>query len=108
MSISCVAGNGAASGPKHPVVTPRYLTIPACSRFLAPVVLTLPAQLLACHLSVARGIDPDSPRNLSKTLTVGEAALRRHGNNCQHALFSQVSFDLAKQPCRFEIDSEDW
>jgi len=47
-----------------------YLPIPGCSRFLAPILLTLPAQLLSYHLSVARGIDPDFPRNLSKTLTV--------------------------------------
>jgi len=37
---------------------------------LLPYLLTLPAQLLAYHLSVARGIDPDFPRNLSKTLNV--------------------------------------
>ena len=47
-----------------------YLPIPDCPRFLAPILLTPPAQLLAYHLSVARGIDPDFPRNLSKTLTV--------------------------------------
>ena len=47
-----------------------YLAIPDCPRFLAPLLLTLPAQLIAYHLSVARGIDPDFPRNLSKTLTV--------------------------------------
>jgi glucosamine--fructose-6-phosphate aminotransferase (isomerizing) len=39
-------------------------------RFLSFILLTLPAQLIAYHLSVARGIDPDFPRNLSKTLTV--------------------------------------
>jgi glucosamine--fructose-6-phosphate aminotransferase (isomerizing) len=47
-----------------------YLVIPDCDRNLAPILLTLPAQLVAYHLSVARGIDPDFPRNLSKTLTV--------------------------------------
>ena len=47
-----------------------YLAIPSCDRALAPILLTLPAQLIAYHMSVARGIDPDFPRNLSKTLTV--------------------------------------
>jgi glucosamine--fructose-6-phosphate aminotransferase (isomerizing) len=47
-----------------------YLAIPACDRALAPILLTIPAQLIAYHMSVARGIDPDFPRNLSKTLTV--------------------------------------
>ncbi len=47
-----------------------YLVIPQADRMLAPILLTLPAQLVAYHMSVARGIDPDFPRNLSKTLTV--------------------------------------
>lgn len=32
--------------------------------------LTPPALLLAYHVSVARGINPDFPRNLSKMTTV--------------------------------------
>jgi glucosamine--fructose-6-phosphate aminotransferase (isomerizing) len=47
-----------------------YLVIPEADRFLSPILLTLPAQLISYHMSVARGIDPDRPRNLSKTLTV--------------------------------------
>lgn len=30
----------------------------------------LPLQLLAYHLSVAKGLDPDFPRNLAKVVTV--------------------------------------
>lgn len=38
--------------------------------WLAPIVAIVPGQLFAYHLAVARGIDPDRPRNLSKvTLT---------------------------------------
>jgi glucosamine--fructose-6-phosphate aminotransferase (isomerizing) len=33
---------------------------------LSPLVDILPAQLLAYHLTVARGLDPDNPRGLSK------------------------------------------
>jgi len=44
--------------------------IPEANRFLSPILLTLPAQLISYHMSVARGIDPDFPRNLSKTLMV--------------------------------------
>ena len=47
-----------------------YLVVPDCDRFFFPILSTLPAQLVAYHMSVARGIDPDFPRNLSKTLTV--------------------------------------
>jgi glucosamine--fructose-6-phosphate aminotransferase (isomerizing) len=47
-----------------------YLVLPETDRFLSPILATVPAQLVAYHMSVARGIDPDFPRNLSKTLTV--------------------------------------
>jgi glucosamine--fructose-6-phosphate aminotransferase (isomerizing) len=34
------------------------------------IVGAVPFQLLGYHLAVAKGMDPDYPRNLSKTLTV--------------------------------------
>ena len=38
--------------------------------WLSPIVGTIPGQLLALHLSLAKGIDPDKPRGLKKiTLT---------------------------------------
>jgi len=38
--------------------------------WLSPIVCTVPGQLLALHLSLAKGIDPDNPRGLKKvTLT---------------------------------------
>ena len=37
---------------------------------LAPVVLTVPMQLLAYHVAVLRGTDVDQPRNLAKSVTV--------------------------------------
>jgi len=38
--------------------------------WLSPIVCTVPGQLLALHLSLAKGIDPDKPRGLKKvTLT---------------------------------------
>ena len=64
-AISLAAENPALRANVH-----DYLVIPEADRFLAPILLTLPAQLIAYHMSVARGIDPDFPRNLSKTLTV--------------------------------------
>ncbi|MBN1658659.1 MAG: SIS domain-containing protein [Anaerolineae bacterium] len=47
-----------------------YLVLPEADRFIAPILATIPAQLISYHMSVARGIEPDFPRNLSKTLTV--------------------------------------
>lgn len=36
----------------------------------SPIVNIVPAQLLAYHLALARGLDPDKPRNLAKSVTV--------------------------------------
>jgi len=36
------------------------------TELLSPLVDILPAQLLAYHLTIARGLDPDNPRGLSK------------------------------------------
>ena len=40
------------------------------SALLAPIVLTVPLQLLAYHVAVLRGTDVDQPRNLAKSVTV--------------------------------------
>lgn len=48
----------------------RYVEVPGSDREIFPLLATVPAQLIAYHMSVARGLDPDFPRNLSKTLTV--------------------------------------
>jgi glucosamine--fructose-6-phosphate aminotransferase (isomerizing) len=46
------------------------IVVPEAGAVLNPLLATLPLQLLSYRLSVARGNDPDFPRNLSKTLTV--------------------------------------
>jgi glutamine---fructose-6-phosphate transaminase (isomerizing) len=38
--------------------------------FQAPVVYTIPLQLLAYHVAILKGTDVDQPRNLAKSLTV--------------------------------------
>ncbi len=38
--------------------------------FLAPIIYTVPLQLLAYHVAVLRGTDVDQPRNLAKSVTV--------------------------------------
>ena len=48
----------------------RVLQVPRASHFLAPIVLTIPLQLLAYHIAVQRGTDVDQPRNLAKSVTV--------------------------------------
>jgi glucosamine--fructose-6-phosphate aminotransferase (isomerizing) len=36
----------------------------------APLIYTVPLQLLAYHVAVLRGTDVDKPRNLAKSVTV--------------------------------------
>ncbi len=47
-----------------------YFPLPAAGQWLNPILATLPLQLVAYRASVRLGLDPDYPRNLSKTLTV--------------------------------------
>ncbi|MDJ0863960.1 MAG: SIS domain-containing protein, partial [Gammaproteobacteria bacterium] len=44
--------------------------IPAVGECTAPIVYTLPLQLLAYHVAVQKGTDVDQPRNLAKSVTV--------------------------------------
>jgi len=44
--------------------------IPGTAAPLAPILFTIPLQLLAYHIAVLRGSDVDQPRNLAKSVTV--------------------------------------
>ena len=46
------------------------IIVPRTSELVAPLVLTIPLQLLAYHVAVHRGTDVDQPRNLAKSVTV--------------------------------------
>jgi glucosamine--fructose-6-phosphate aminotransferase (isomerizing) len=46
------------------------IPIPRSGEFVAPILLTVPLQLLAYHIAVLRGCDVDQPRNLAKSVTV--------------------------------------
>jgi glucosamine--fructose-6-phosphate aminotransferase (isomerizing) len=54
---------------KH-VKSGDYFEITKSSQLISPILNVIPLQLLALYMSIERGIDPDYPRNLSKTLTV--------------------------------------
>ncbi len=45
------------------------IVIPSSNPAFAALLSVIPLQLLSHHMAVARGFDPDFPRNLSKTLT---------------------------------------
>jgi len=44
--------------------------VPHCAPFVAPLLYTIPVQLLAYHTAVLKGTDVDQPRNLAKSVTV--------------------------------------
>ncbi|MDE0190595.1 MAG: glutamine--fructose-6-phosphate transaminase (isomerizing) [Gammaproteobacteria bacterium] len=46
------------------------IEVPKVHELLAPVVYTVPLQLLAYHTAVLKGTDVDQPRNLAKSVTV--------------------------------------
>lgn len=48
----------------------RLVSVPMCGAWIAPIVYTIPLQLLAYHVAVAKGTDVDQPRNLAKSVTV--------------------------------------
>ena len=48
----------------------EWIKIPAAEEIFYPLVTIVPLQLLAYYFAVARGLDPDKPRNLAKSVTV--------------------------------------
>ncbi|MEQ8258975.1 MAG: glutamine--fructose-6-phosphate transaminase (isomerizing) [Alcanivorax sp.] len=48
----------------------HVLNMPAVPESIAPIVYTVPLQLLSYHVAVLRGTDVDQPRNLAKSVTV--------------------------------------
>jgi glucosamine--fructose-6-phosphate aminotransferase (isomerizing) len=48
----------------------KVIAMPHVSELIAPIVFTVPLQLLAYHAAVLKGTDIDQPRNLAKSVTV--------------------------------------
>ncbi|MCU0895329.1 MAG: glutamine--fructose-6-phosphate aminotransferase [Rhodospirillales bacterium] len=46
------------------------IELPEVHPFVAPILYTIPVQLLAYHVAVQKGTDVDQPRNLAKSVTV--------------------------------------
>jgi glutamine---fructose-6-phosphate transaminase (isomerizing) len=53
-----------------PRLADHILWVPEAPWMLAPVVTSIPLQLLAYYIAVHRGADVDQPRNLAKSVTV--------------------------------------
>ncbi len=48
----------------------HIIEMPTIDPILAPIIYTIPMQLLAYHVAVLKGTDVDQPRNLAKSVTV--------------------------------------
>ncbi|MBV8802218.1 MAG: glutamine--fructose-6-phosphate aminotransferase, partial [Gammaproteobacteria bacterium] len=48
----------------------HIIEMPNIDPFFAPILYTVPLQLLAYHVAVLKGTDVDQPRNLAKSVTV--------------------------------------
>lgn len=48
----------------------HVVNVPDVCEVLAPIVYSIPVQLLSYHVAVMRGTDVDQPRNLAKSVTV--------------------------------------
>ena len=71
--VTCRGGRAIAIGAEDSRLRANatdLIPIPAAEAPIAALLTVLPLQLLAYHMSIRRGYDPDFPRNLSKTLTV--------------------------------------
>ncbi|PBB39695.1 glutamine--fructose-6-phosphate transaminase (isomerizing) [Mesorhizobium sp. WSM3868] len=60
-------GKGAAASKLD---TMHTIVLPATDEIVAPMIFSLPIQLLAYHTAVCVGTDLDQPRNLAKSVTV--------------------------------------
>ena len=48
----------------------EYVRVSRVEEAFYPLVITIPLQLLAYHSAISRGLDPDKPRNLAKSVMV--------------------------------------
>ena len=50
--------------------TMRVIDVPHVDDIIAPIIYTIPLQLLSYHVAIIKGTDVDQPRNLAKSVTV--------------------------------------
>lgn len=48
----------------------QIVKVPAVANEIAPIIFTIPLQLLSYHVAILKGTDVDQPRNLAKSVTV--------------------------------------
>ncbi len=71
--VTCRGGRAVVIGEENSQLranADELIALPDSGALLNPLLAVIPLQFLAYNLALARGADPDAPRNLTKTLTV--------------------------------------
>lgn len=71
--VSCRWGKIFTISPRDKALdmnSDKLIALPTQDYFLSPLLAVVVAQLIAYYVSQEKGINPDQPRNISKTLTV--------------------------------------
>ena len=58
------------SHESHEDTVTQFIELPKIPELIAPIIYTIPLQLLAYHVAILKGTDIDQPRNLAKSVTV--------------------------------------
>ena len=58
------------SHESHEDTVTQFIELPKIPELIAPIIYTVPLQLLAYHVAILKGTDIDQPRNLAKSVTV--------------------------------------
>jgi len=58
------------NAPLESMAGVKLLRVAEINDVLAPIIYTIPLQLLAYHVALIKGTDVDQPRNLAKSVTV--------------------------------------
>ena len=58
------------SQQSHQDTVRQFIELPEIPELIAPIIYTIPLQLLSYHVAILKGTDIDQPRNLAKSVTV--------------------------------------
>ena len=58
------------SQESHEGTVSQFIELPEIPELIAPIIYTIPLQLLSYHVAILKGTDIDQPRNLAKSVTV--------------------------------------
>jgi len=58
------------SHESHEGTVSQFIELPEIPELIAPIIYTIPLQLLSYHVAILKGTDIDQPRNLAKSVTV--------------------------------------